>query len=107
MDWKYEKGRIYSENEKGELMAEATYDTAENGELNIHHTYVNPSLRGQGVADKMMVAVAEYLRKEGKKAIATCSYADMWFKKNEEAYSDIIAECSEGHSVGCRIDGRH
>ena len=31
MDWKYEKGRIYFENECGELMAETTYETMVNG----------------------------------------------------------------------------
>lgn len=107
MDWKYEKGRIYFENEAGELMAEATYETMLNGELNIDHTYVNPSLRGQGVADKMMVAVADYLRKEGKKAMATCSYANIWFKKNEECYGDIIATDDEQTGCGCKIDGKH
>lgn len=92
MEWMYTEGRIYNENENGELMAEATYEVLSNGELNINHTYVNPSLRGQGVADKMMVAVSEYLRKTGKKAIGTCTYADSWFKKNEEAYADVISK---------------
>ena len=107
MDWKYEDGRIYTENEKGELMAEATYVVAENGELNIDHTYVNPSLRGQGVADKMMVAVAEYLRERETKAIASCSYAISWFKKNEQNYSDIISSDFDYQDAGCKIDGRH
>lgn len=60
MDWKYEDGRIYSEDEKGELMAETTFDYKDNGEINIDHTYVNPILRGHGVAGKMMLVVADY-----------------------------------------------
>jgi len=107
MDWKHEEGRIFSENENGELMAEATYEVMVNGEINIDHTYVNPCMRGQGIADKMMVEVAMYLRKSGKKAIATCSYADIWFKKNEEAYADIISKDLDNQEVGCKIDGKH
>jgi predicted GNAT family acetyltransferase len=107
MDWKNEEGRIFSENENGELMAEATYEVMENGELNIEHTFVNPSLRGQGIADKMMVEVAMYLRKSGKKAIATCTYADLWFKKNEEKYADVISNDFGNQETGCKIDGRH
>jgi len=91
MDWKYEEGRIYTENEKGELMAEATYVVMSNGEINIDHTYVNPSLRGQGVADKMMVAVVEYLRECETKALPSCSYAVSWFKKNKETCADVIS----------------
>ena len=33
MDWKYENGRIYSTDEKGELMCEATFIRKENGEM--------------------------------------------------------------------------
>ena len=107
MEWKHEKGRIYSENEFGELMAEATYVCLDNGDINIDHTYVNPSLRGRGVADIMMKAVVEYLRKEGIKAVASCSYAVSWFEKNEEEYADIIAKDKGGVEVGCKIDGNH
>lgn len=107
MDWKYEKGRIYSCNEKGELMAEATYVAKGNGEIDINHTYVNPILRGQGVADKMMTVVAEYLRKEGLKATATCSYAYVWFNKNSEQYSDIIARNNGSQAIACNINGKH
>lgn len=92
MDWKYENGRIYSVNEKDELMAETTFNFKEDGDVDINHTYVNPALRGQGAAGKMMEVVAEYLRKNGLKATATCSYANSWLKKHSESYSDIISK---------------
>lgn len=107
MDWKYEQGRIYSCDEKGVLMAETTYIDKGNGEININHTYVNPILRGQGVADKMMAAVSEYLRKEGLKATATCSYAYVWLKKNSEQYPDIIARSNDNQAIACNINGKH
>lgn len=107
MDWKYEDGRIYSIGESGELMAETTFVRKENGVIDIDHTYVNPILRGQGVADKMMVVVAEYLQKEGLKATATCSYANIWLKRNEELYSDIISKDIGDQAVACKINGKH
>jgi len=82
MEWNYENERIYSTDEKGELMCEATFIRKENGEMEIYHTYVNPILRGEGAAGKMMEVVAEYCRKEGIKAIATCSYANMWLQRH-------------------------
>lgn len=107
MDWKFEEGRIYSLSETGELMAEATYEVLANGDLNIDHTYVNPSLRGRGIADEMMRVVAEYLRREGCKAVASCSYAHIWFERNQEMYGDILSGNQEDVDVACKIGGPH
>jgi predicted GNAT family acetyltransferase len=107
MDWKYENGRIYSVNENNELMAETTYVIKENGEVDIDHTYVNPILRGKGVAGKMMEVVAEYLRENSLKATATCSYANAWLKKHRELYSDIISKDLDDEAVACKLGGNH
>lgn len=92
MNWRYEEGRIYSKNQGNELMAETTYINAGENIVVINHTYVNPALRGQGVAGKMMEVVAEHFRKNGLRANATCSYAREWFKKNNDKYSDILSD---------------
>jgi predicted GNAT family acetyltransferase len=105
MNRNYEKGRIFSV-ENNELMAETTFEYLDSGEVNIDRTYVNPVLRGQGIAGKMMEVVAAYLRKEGLKATATCSFANAWLQKNKDLYMDILSEnlfCAE---IACRTDGR-
>lgn len=91
MNWKYENGRIYSTNENNELEAETTFIYKENGEITIDHTFVNPALRGQNVAGKMMEVVCEYLKENGLKTSATCPYANAWLKKHRDAYSDIVS----------------
>lgn len=103
MEWKYEDGRIYSVDENNELAAETTFVHQANGEVNVDYTYVNPMLRGQGIAGKMMEIVAEYFRKEGLKATATCSYANIWLRKHKEAYADVISADIENEAVACRI----
>ena len=45
MDWKYEKGRIYSVDENNELLAETTFVFKGNDEVDINRTYVHPRLR--------------------------------------------------------------
>ncbi len=95
MDFIYESNRIYRTDENNKVIAEVTFpsisDTmTSNNTVNINHTFVDNSLRGQGVAGQLMVAVAKKLREENKKAILTCSYAISWFEKNDE-YSDILA----------------
>ena len=107
MNWKYEDRRVYATDEKGELMCEATFVRKENGELDIDHTYVNASLRGQGMAGEMMVVVAEYLRKKGLKASATCSYANIWLKRHEELYSDILSKDIDDEAAACKINAKH
>ncbi|MCO5385122.1 GNAT family N-acetyltransferase [Desulfosporosinus sp.] len=107
MNWNYEKGRIYSTDEKGELLCETTFIRKENGEVDIDHTYVNPVLRGHGVAGQMMEVVAEYFRKEGFKATATCSYANIWLRRHKKQYPDILSKDTFDQAVACRIDGKH
>lgn len=88
MDFKYGKNRIYLENETGECIAEVTFPQISEDRVNINHTYVNHSLRGQGVADKLVNELAVHLRKNNIKAISTCSYAVDWFEKHPE-YDDV------------------
>jgi len=107
MDWKYEKGRIFYNDEKGELMAEATYVDLGNKIIDIDHVYVNPVLRGQGVAEKVMKEVVCFLKKEGIKANATCSYANSWLKKNRDEYAAIMTDDFDSYDAACKIDSKH
>ena len=92
MNWNYEDERIYSINNEDELMAEVTFVFIGDNEVDINHTYVNPVLRGQGIAGDMLKLTAEYFREKGIKVTATCPYAIIWLKKNMLPYSDIILE---------------
>lgn len=57
--------------------------------LEINHTFVSPSLRGTGMAEKLMQTAAEEISRQGKRAVLTCSYAINWFEHHEE-FQDII-----------------
>ncbi len=101
MDYQYEKGRIYARNEAGDMIAEITFP-ARDDVATIDHTFVDASLRGQGVAGELMRRAVEQIRKDGCAIAATCSYAVAWLEKHPEV-SALPSE--EGPS--CRIDGRH
>ena len=83
MDLQYEEGRIYAENDNGELVAEITYSVS-GGIANIDHTFVDASLRGQGMASKLVKAAADQIQKEGKQITASCWYAAGWLKDHPE-----------------------
>lgn len=90
MEFKYETDRIYLEDAAGKMVAEVTFPDINENSVEINHTFVDDSLRGQGVAGKLMEEVAKRLRAEGKTAVLTCSYAISWFQKNK-GNEDLIS----------------
>jgi predicted GNAT family acetyltransferase len=89
MDYMYEKNRIYVNDDQGKLIVEATFPLFKEGIVVIDHTYVDPSLRGHGVASDLMNATCAYIKEIGLKMVATCPYAVVWFKRHH-AYDDIL-----------------
>ena len=91
LDYKYESGRIYAEDPVGKLLAEITFPTIEDGAVDLASTFVDPSLRGQGIGDQLVRAAVAEIRKRGVKAMATCTYVKAWFSRHPEA-SDVLAD---------------
>lgn len=89
MQLNQENGRIYALDEGGRLVAEITFPTGPDGVPNIDHTFVDASLRGQGMAEKLVRAALTQLRENGQKATASCSYARRWFGEHPEE-GDIL-----------------
>lgn len=89
MNFIFEENRIYFNDENGKLLAEITFPFLSESAVNINHTFVDDSLRGQGIASKLVQAAADEIRKRNLKAHVSCSYAVKWFEKHTE-YNDII-----------------
>ena len=70
-----EHNRIYMEDGQGKLVAEITFPETAPGVFTIDHTFVDGSLRGQGVAPKLVQAAVDAIRSNGGEVRATCSYA--------------------------------
>lgn len=93
MKFNYSENRIYLNDEAGKTIAEVTFPVVSKDVVNIDHTFVDDSLRGQGIANALLLAVAQELRKTQKKAFPTCSYAVRWFSTHPEfwdVYTDHI-----------------
>lgn len=91
MEFQIEPNRIYSCDSQGTLLAEVTFPTLREGVVTIDHTFVDASLRGQGVASKLMRAAMEEIIRRGLLVVPTCSYAVSWLQKHPE-YADILAQ---------------
>ncbi len=82
MEFITETNRIYAKNEEGAVIAEVTFPETQQGVCTINHTFVDDSLRGQGVAGKLVSAAVAHIEEQGKQVAATCSYAQKWLEKN-------------------------
>ena len=91
MTWKIEEDSLYALDVDGTLLAETTFPAAGNCVVDINHTFVDESLRGQGIAGQMMETVVGVLRQRGLKARTGCPYAAAWMERHPD-YIDLLAE---------------
>ncbi len=94
MDLKISDNRIYVENEDGKMIAEIDFPEVRPGVVNIVHTEVDKCLEGQGIAGKLTQAAADEIRRTGRKAELSCSYAIKWFAKHEDM-QDLLDDPEE------------
>jgi len=89
MEFIHEDNRIVVFSSDKEILAEVDFPKESDGIVNVDHTFVDDSLRGQGVAGKLMYEFVSELRQSDVKAILSCSYAVNWFKKHPEC-GDVL-----------------
>ena len=84
MNFIKENSRIYSLDENKKIIAEITFQETEKGVFCIDHTFIDETLRGQGIASKLVKIAVEEIERRNGKVIATCSYAKKWLEKNKK-----------------------
>ena len=62
MEFQSQPGRLWAEDSSGKLIAEITFPEEKPGVANINHTFVDGSLRGQGVAGQLVQGAVDQLR---------------------------------------------
>ena len=87
MEFRTYKNRIVLVDDEEQALAEIDFPAMEEepGTVEITHTYVDESLRGRGLAGKLMARLITYLERNQLKAYPSCSYAVDWFAKHSEA----------------------
>jgi hypothetical protein len=79
-------GSFYIER-GGSRIAELTYRMA-GPDAMIDHTWVDPNLRGQGDARRLVEAIVDWARREHVKLVPACSYVRAVFAQTP-AYADV------------------
>ena len=77
MDRNYitEENRIYLPDENWNILAEIDFEKIDEKTYNISHTFVDDSLRGQGIGSELVEKAINYLTWKWYKVSATCPYA--------------------------------
>lgn len=91
MEFKIAENKIYLEDQDGTEVACIQFKRAEDNVLIADKTFVDDSLRGQGVAAKLMEELVLYARQNNNKIQPSCSYVVKAFEKNP-TYHDVKAE---------------
>ena len=90
MELKKHSNRIWLEDEYGKEMAFVSFPQKSERIVSIASTVVDESLRGQGIADALLQALVQELRRTGRQAVPVCTYAVRWFARHPE-YEDLLA----------------
>lgn len=64
--------------------AELLYQRFAEDVLDLRHTEVPPSGRGQGIGDALVRAALAYAGEHGLRVMATCPYVQAWLRKHPE-----------------------
>ena len=70
-----EENRIYLHDENWNILAEIDFEKIDEKTYNISRTFVDDSLRGQGIGSELVEKAITYLTSKWYKVSATCSYA--------------------------------
>ena len=73
---------ISQKDENGRIVAEVTFPETSPSLSVIDQTFIDESLRGQGVASMLVQAAVDEIKKRGGQVQATCSYAKKWLKEH-------------------------
>ena len=83
MEFNKEENNINLKDDKGNIIAIIEFEEIEKGLFNIYHTFVDESLRGKGIASKLVEEAVNEIESRGGKVKATCSYAKKWLENHK------------------------
>ena len=79
-----EENRIYLPDENWNILAEIDFEKIDEKTYNISYTFVDDSMRWQGIGSELVEKAITYLTAKWYKVTATCSYSKDWLEKNKK-----------------------
>ena len=81
------QGEFFLLDEQGKKIAKLTYFYETPDTINANHTFVDDSLRGQGMADKLYQALIHFIQAKKLTLHPTCSYIARKWERTQPAQS--------------------
>ncbi|MEK6268500.1 MAG: N-acetyltransferase [Planococcus sp. (in: firmicutes)] len=91
MEIKTGENKFYIGNDSGDPDAEIHYVSTDSKVINIDHTYVSESLRGDGVGEMLVKKVVDHAREKDVQIKATCPFAKEEIENHPE-FEDVLAK---------------
>ncbi|HHU23955.1 MAG: GNAT family N-acetyltransferase [Bacilli bacterium] len=91
MEIKAGKNKFFLGDDEHNPLAEICFTPNENNCYVATKTFVDPVLRGQGIARKLVMHLVEHARKTNHKIIPVCSYVVRVYQE-DSAIRDTLAE---------------
>ncbi len=85
-----QKGEFFANDAQQKRIAEISYLWSDQQKIIANHTWVDDSLRGQGVARLLLDALVQFAREKKLKIVPTCSYVEAVFKR-DLSLADVAA----------------
>ena len=85
-----QKGVFFLNDDQSNRIAEISYVWSGEHKIIANHTWVDNSLRGQGIARQLLDTLVEFAREKNLKIVPTCSYVDVMFRR-EKSFADVAA----------------
>ena len=79
-DFIIEQNRIYLPGKNWNTLAEIAFEKINNNTYDIYHTFVDESMRWQGIADELVQKAKEYIQWQNCSITASCPYAKKHLK---------------------------
>jgi len=77
-----EKKGSFEIRENDVILAELNFNKINGEKIDAYHTFVDSSLRGQGIAEKLYAELMKYAKEKGYKIVPTCSYIEKRIQKD-------------------------
>lgn len=85
-----QEGRFEIPVEEGE--AYMAYEGPEAGTVDFRSTFVSPEHRGEGLAERIVLAALEWARDEGLEVVPTCPYVRKTMTEEHPEFAPLAAD---------------
>lgn len=81
-------GGVFYLEQQQKRVGEISYQWRDQSSIIADHTWVDPSLRGQGAAKILLDALVAFAREKRLKIVPLCSYVEVMFRR-DQSFADV------------------